>query len=114
MGVYCEIHPFSMSDEKILNYAPSGIILSGGPESVIPTFTPRAPDIVFALGCPVLGICYGMQIMAQQLGGTVDAGERREFGYAQVAIRDPSLLLEGIEDHLTEDDLSLLDVWMSH
>lgn len=114
IGVYCEIHPYSMSNEDILQFAPAGIILSGGPESVIGSFTPRVPEVVFALGCPVLGICYGMQAMAAQLGGRVEPGQVREFGYAQVAMRNPSLLLEGIEDHLTDDGLSLLDVWMSH
>lgn len=114
IGVYCEIHPFSISHNEIVSFAPSGIILSGGPESVTGPYTPRAPESVFTLGCPVLGICYGMQTMAQQLGGKVDPGIKREFGYAQVAIPEPSLLLEEIEDHLTDDGLSLLDVWMSH
>jgi len=114
LGVYCEIHSYAISDNDILAFAPSGVILSGGPESVIGVATPSAPEVVFVLGCPVLGICYGMQTMAQQLGGAVDTGAKREFGYAQVAVREPSRLLEGIEDHLTEDELSLLDVWMSH
>lgn len=114
IGVYCEIHPVSMKQEDILHFNPAGIILTGGPETVTASFTPRAPQIVFALGCPVLGICYGMQTMAIQLGGKVDPGTKREFGYAQVALREPSHLLEGIEDHLTDDGLSLLDVWMSH
>ncbi|MBX3710176.1 MAG: glutamine-hydrolyzing GMP synthase [Gammaproteobacteria bacterium] len=114
IGVYCEIYPYSISDNDIIALAPSGIILSGGPESVMGALTPRAPDSVFTQGCPVLGICYGMQTMAQQLGGKVDPGSKREFGYAQVAIQGSSLLLEGIEDHLTDDGLSLLDVWMSH
>lgn len=114
IGVYCEIHPFTMSSEDMVAFAPSGLILSGGPESVNGHYTPRAPEVTFSLGCPVLGICYGMQTMAQQLGGKVESGEKREFGYAQVALRDTSHLLQGIEDHLTEDGLSLLDVWMSH
>jgi GMP synthase (glutamine-hydrolysing) len=114
IGVYCEIHPYSMTETEIVNFAPAGIILSGGPESVTGSFTPRAPELVFAMGKPVLGICYGMQTMALQLGGKVDPGKKREFGYAQVAIREPSSLLKGIEDHLTDDNLSLLDVWMSH
>lgn len=113
MGVYCEIYPFSISGEDILQLAPSGIILSGGPESVTTAFTPRAPEQIFTLGCPILGICYGMQTMAQQLGGQVDPGEKREFGYARVGITKPSLLLEGIEDQLTEKG-AWLDVWMSH
>jgi GMP synthase (glutamine-hydrolysing) len=114
IGVYCEIFPYTMSNEAILSFAPSGVILSGGPESVTGSITPRVPDIIFALGKPVLGICYGMQAMAHQLGGNVEPGDKREFGYAQVAIRDTSMLLQGIEDHLTDDGLSLLDVWMSH
>jgi GMP synthase (glutamine-hydrolysing) len=114
IGVYCEIHPITMANEDILQFNPAGIILSGGPESVRAEDTPRAPDIVFALGCPVLGICYGMQTMALQLGGKVEPGVKREFGYAQVALRQSSRLLDGIEDHTTDDGLSLLDVWMSH
>lgn len=114
IGVYCEIHPFSMSDKAIIDFAPSGIILSGGPESVTGSDTPRAPESVFTIGCPVMGICYGMQTMAAQLGGKVHPGHKREFGYAQVVIPVVSTLLQGIEDHLTDDGLGLLDVWMSH
>ncbi|VVC76296.1 GMP synthase [glutamine-hydrolyzing] [Aquicella siphonis] len=114
IGVYCEIRSFTLTSGELTDFAPSGIILSGGPESVRGDYTPRAPEGVFTQGCPVLGICYGMQTMAQQLGGKVDPGVKREFGYAQVALREPSRLLEGIEDHLTDDGLSLLDVWMSH
>lgn len=114
IGVYCEIYPFNMSDEAIRQFAPRGIILSGGPESVRENTTPRAPEIIFKLGCPVLGICYGMQTMAVQLGGKVDSGAKREFGYAQVVLQNPSLLLDGVEDRLTSDGFSLLDVWMSH
>jgi len=114
IGVYCEIHPYSISDKDIQEFSPSGVILSGGPESVTGSFTPRVPELIFTLGCPVLGICYGMQAMAQQLGGKVESGEKREFGFAQVAIREVSHLFEGVEDHLTNDGLSLLDVWMSH
>ncbi len=113
IGVYCEIRAYSISDKDINEFAPTGIILSGGPESVTGSFTPRAPELVFTLGCPVLGICYGMQTMAIQLGGSVASGEKREFGYAQVALTETSELLKGIEDHLT-DGQSLLDVWMSH
>lgn len=114
IGVYCEIHPYSMTDQAIKDFAPTGIILSGGPESVTLHNTPRAPETVFTLGCPVLGICYGMQTMAQQLGGHVLPGEKREFGYAQVASKGASSLLAGIEDHLTDQGETLLDVWMSH
>lgn len=114
IGVYCEVHAYSMSNEDIANFAPQGVILSGGPESVTGSFTPRVPDLIFNLGCPVLGICYGMQAMALQLGGQVAAGEKREFGYAQVAIPSASALLQQIEDHLGDDGVPLLDVWMSH
>lgn len=114
IGVYCEVHPFSITDKEIVEFSPSGIVLSGGPESVTGISTPRAPDILFTLRRPVLGICYGMQTMAQQLGGKVFSVEKREFGYAQVTKQASSPLLEGIEDHLSEDGKALLDVWMSH
>lgn len=114
IGVYCELHPYNMSVEGIRRFAPSGIILSGGPESVTEETTARAPQIVFELGCPVLGICYGMQTMAAQLGGNVAAGKKREFGYAKVEIINPLKLFFEIKDHLSETGLSSLDVWMSH
>ncbi|BCX81020.1 GMP synthase (glutamine-hydrolysing) [Methylomarinovum caldicuralii] len=114
LGVYCEIHPFDWTEAQIRNFAPRGIILSGGPRTVTADFTPRAPQVVFELGVPVLGICYGMQTMAAQLGGRVEPALKREFGYAQVRIRGHSRLLEGIEDHTTPDGEALLDVWMSH
>src|SRR3990167_2063394 len=114
IGVYCEIHSPTMADQAIKQFAPAGIILSGGPETVTAKFTSRAPEIVFTLGCPLLGICYGMQTMAQQLGGKVALGDKREFGYAAVKIVESFQLLEEIDDHLTEDGISLLDVWMSH
>lgn len=113
-GVYSEIRAFDMSEEEIREYQPKGIILAGGPESVTGSDTPRAPQIVFELGVPVLGICYGMQTMAEQLGGKVDSSELREFGYAQVSITEPCSLLEGIEDHVANNGVLLLDVWMSH
>ena len=114
IGVYCEIHPFHMTEERIKAFNPSGIILSGGPESVIETETVRAPEIVFQLGCPVLGICYGLQTMAVQLGGKVEQGVHREFGYAKVKLKNRSPLLDGIEDHVDQDTTSSIDVWMSH
>ncbi|MBI3561855.1 MAG: glutamine-hydrolyzing GMP synthase [Gammaproteobacteria bacterium] len=113
-GVYCELHGFDMSAAAIRAFAPKGIILSGGPESVTQASTPRAADIVFELEVPVLGICYGMQTMAAQLGGTVETSTRREFGYAQVRARGHSKLLRGIEDHTSAEGYGLLDVWMSH
>ncbi|MCH2553407.1 MAG: gamma-glutamyl-gamma-aminobutyrate hydrolase family protein, partial [Alcanivorax sp.] len=80
IGVYCEIRAFDATAEDIAEFDPKGIILSGGPESVTAAETPRAPQAAFEQGVPVLGICYGMQTMAEQLGGTVGAGEKHEFG----------------------------------
>ncbi|MFZ2727245.1 MAG: glutamine-hydrolyzing GMP synthase [Methylococcaceae bacterium] len=114
IGVYCEIYSCACSDEEIINFKPKGIILSGGPETVTESDTPRAPQAVFDLGVPVLGICYGMQTMTQQLGGIVESSNHREFGYAQVRARGHSKLLQGIEDHLSAEGFGLLDVWMSH
>ena len=113
-GVYCEIHPWDVSDREVREFAPRGVILSGGPESVTVADAPRAPPVVFTLGVPVLGICYGMQTMAQQLGGQVTASSEREFGYAEVALTAPCRLLEGIEDRRDGSGRSVLDVWMSH
>ncbi len=114
IGVYCELYPYDMSEEAIKEFNPQGIILSGGPESVTEATTPRAADIVFNYGVPVLGICYGMQTMAAQLGGKVSSSTEREFGYAQVKHEGVSELLKGIEDHANENGDGLLDVWMSH
>lgn len=114
IGVYCEIYSCECSDDDIKHFAPNGIILSGGPETVTSTDTPRTPQIVFDLGIPVLGICYGMQTMAEQLGGKVESSSHREFGYAQIRARGHSKLLLGIEDHLSPEGYGLLDVWMSH
>jgi GMP synthase (glutamine-hydrolysing) len=114
IGVYCEIYSCECSSEEIKQFSPKGIILSGGPESVTEGNTPRAPQIVFELGIPVLGICYGMQTMTQQLGGSVETSNHREFGYAQIRARGHSNLLTGIEDHLSSEGFGLLDVWMSH
>ncbi|NVJ50687.1 MAG: glutamine-hydrolyzing GMP synthase [Gammaproteobacteria bacterium] len=114
IGVYCELYPFDLSEEAIREFDPHGIILSGGPESVTEATTPRAADVVFNLGVPVLGICYGMQTMAAQLGGEVSGSTEREFGYAQVKHVGDSELFKGIEDHANEDGEGLLDVWMSH
>jgi len=114
LGVFCEIHPFDWDETSIRAFNPRGIVLSGGPRTVTEDFTPRAPRLVFELGVPVLGICYGMQTMAAQLGGRVESSLTREFGYAQVRIKGHSHLLEGIEDHTTPEGAALLDVWMSH
>ena len=113
-GVYCELHPHDVSNEFVRSFAPKGIILSGGPASVVVDGTPRSPQAVFELGVPVLGICYGMQTMAAQLGGGVENGLIREFGYAEVRARGHSRLLEGIEDRRNAEGHGLLDVWMSH
>ena len=113
-GVYCELHPYDVSDQFIRDFAPNGIILSGGPASVIEDETPRAPAAVFELGVPVLGICYGMQTMAAQLGGAVENGLVREFGYAEIRARGHSELLRDIQDRINAEGHGLLDVWMSH
>ncbi|OGS97347.1 MAG: glutamine-hydrolyzing GMP synthase [Gallionellales bacterium RIFCSPLOWO2_02_FULL_57_47] len=112
--VYCELHPWDVGDEFIREYNPSGIILSGGPNSVTEGDTPRASQIVFELGVPVLGICYGMQTMAAQLGGKVESGKVREFGYAEIRAQGHSALLRGIQDRTNEQGHGLIDVWMSH
>ena len=114
MGVYCELHPFDVSDAFIEEFAAKGIILSGGPNSVTEASTPRAPEAVFTQGTPVLGICYGMQTMAAQLGGAVENGAVREFGYAEVRARGHSRLLKDIQDRANNEGHGLLDVWMSH
>jgi len=114
IGVYCEIHPWDCDENYIRDFKPRGIILSGGPETVTEADTPRAPQIVFELGRPVLGICYGMQTMAEQLGGKVEPAAHREFGYAQVRARGHSVLLRNIQDHASPEGHGLLDVWMSH
>jgi GMP synthase (glutamine-hydrolysing) len=113
-GVYCELHPYDVSENFIREFDPRGVILSGGPASVIENETPRAPKIVFDLGVPVLGICYGMQTMAAQLGGSVENGLVREFGYAEIRARGHSELLRDIQDRINEVGHGLLDVWMSH
>ncbi|MCX7169669.1 MAG: glutamine-hydrolyzing GMP synthase [Proteobacteria bacterium] len=112
--VYCELHPNDVSDDFVRDFQPQGIILSGGPNSVYDEETPRAPQAVFELGVPVLGICYGMQTMAAQLGGKVENAQKREFGYAEIRARGHSRLLEGIQDRVNPQGHGLLDVWMSH
>ena len=114
IGVYCELRECDMSEQAIRDFAPKAIILSGGPESVTSNSTPRAPEVVFELGCPVLGICYGLQTMATQLGGKVEASDTCEFGYAKVQVIKSCPLLDGIEDHVNKDGKPELDVWMSH
>ena len=114
IGVYCEIHPWDMAEADIAAFKPRGILLAGDPESVTQPGSPRAPEIVFGMGVPVLGICYGMQTMAEQLGGKVEGSAEQEFGYARVDIVGKSDFLSGIEDHIDDDGLLSLDVWMSH
>ena len=113
-SVYCEIHPADVGDDFVRAYAPKGIVLSGSHMSAYEESTDRAPKAVFELGVPVLGICYGMQTMAQQLGGKVEGGHTREFGYAEVRARGHTRLLDGIEDRRNEEGHGLLNVWMSH
>jgi len=112
--VYCEIHPCDVPDAFVREFAPKGVILSGSHMSTYEESTLKAPKAVFELGVPVLGICYGMQTMAQQLGGKVEAGKVREFGYAEVRARGHTKLLEGIEDSRSSEGHGMLKVWMSH
>ena len=112
--VYCEIHPWDVSDAFVRSFGAKGVILSGSHLSAYDEATAKAPQAVFELGVPVLGICYGMQTMAQQLGGKVEPGNVREFGYAEVRARGHTKLLDAIEDTRTPDGHGLLKVWMSH
>jgi GMP synthase (glutamine-hydrolysing) len=112
--VYCELHPFDITDAFVREFEPTGIILSGGPSSVTEDETPRAPQAVFELGVPVLGICYGMQTMAAQLGGVVENSKVREFGYAELRAQGHSALLKDLQDRSNAEGHGLLDVWMSH
>ncbi|MEH6585469.1 MAG: glutamine-hydrolyzing GMP synthase [Halioglobus sp.] len=114
VGVYSEIRAFDMSEDEIREYNPRGIILSGGPESVAAADSPRVPGLVFELGVPVLGICYGMQAMAEQFGGKVAGSNVSEFGYAQITQVGNGGLLHDIRDHINDHGKGLLDVWMSH
>jgi len=112
--VYCEIHPCDVSNEFVRNFGADGVILSGSHASVYEDETDFAPQATFELGVPVLGICYGMQTMAQQLGGKVEAGHKREFGYAEIRARGHSALFKDLQDRSNADGHGLLDVWMSH
>ena len=113
-GVYCEIFPYDVDEVHIKDFAAKGYILSGGPESVTEVDTPKVSQMVFDSGMPVLGICYGMQTMAAQLGGEVETSLHHEYGYAQIRARGHSSLLRDIEDHTSAEGYGLLDVWMSH
>ncbi|MCX7893867.1 MAG: glutamine-hydrolyzing GMP synthase, partial [Burkholderiales bacterium] len=112
--VYCEIHPCDVSGDFVRGFGAKGVILSGSHMSAYEEATDKAPQAVFELGVPVLGICYGMQTMAQQLGGKVEPGKVREFGYAEVRARGHTRLLDGIEDFRTPEGHGMLKVWMSH
>jgi GMP synthase (glutamine-hydrolysing) len=112
--VYCEIHPCDVSNDFVKSFGADGIILSGSHASVYEAETDSAPQAVFELGVPVLGICYGMQTMAQQLGGKVEAGTKREFGYAEIRARGHSALFKDIQDRTNTEGHGLIDVWMSH
>ncbi|MFT5450256.1 MAG: GMP synthase (glutamine-hydrolyzing), partial [Gammaproteobacteria bacterium] len=113
-GVYCEIYPWDVEFERIREFAARGFILSGGPESTLDDDKPEVPMALFDLGLPILGICYGMQAMAQQLGGKVENVGKSEFGYARVRARGHTALLRDIQDEVNDQGHGLLDVWMSH
>jgi len=114
LGVFSEIRAWDMTAEEIKEFNPKAIVLAGGPESVHEANSPRAAEEIFTMGLPVLGICYGMQTMAEQLGGKVEGSDVREFGYAQIKAEGQSALLKDISDHVDHDGAALLDVWMSH
>ena len=114
IGIYCELIPYDVNVYFIKNFGASGIILSGGPDTVIKERSARAPKIVFDLNVPILGICYGMQTMAVQLGGNAKSAKKSEFGFAKIRARNHSKLLTGIVDEVNSKGHSLLDVWMSH
>ena len=114
IGVYCEIYAWDVTEADIRGFEPSGIILSGGPESVTEQDSPRASDVVFELDLPVLGICYGMQTMAAQMGGAVEGSDTSEFGYAEIQSITEDRLFSGLADRTDEKGRGILDVWMSH
>ncbi len=114
LGVYSEVYAWDVDPAEIIKFAPRAVILSGGPDSVYDAQGPAAPAVVFKLNRPVLGICYGMQTMAAQLGGAVESSTHREFGAAQVRTTGASRLLDGLEDIRDSQGRALLDVWMSH
>jgi GMP synthase (glutamine-hydrolysing) len=114
IGVYCEIYAWDVTEADIRAFEPSGIILSGGPESVTEQDSPRASHVVFELDLPVLGICYGMQTMAAQMGGAVEGSDTSEFGYAEIQSITEDRLFSGLADRTDEKGRGILDVWMSH
>ena len=114
IGVYCEIYAWDVTETDIRGFNASGIILSGGPESVTEQDSPRAANVVFELDLPVLGICYGMQTMAAQMGGAVEGSDTSEFGYAEIQSVTEDRLFSGLADRTDENGQGILDVWMSH
>ena len=114
LGVYCEIWDYGVDEKYLKKFAPQGMIFSGGPESVHASASPKAPEFLYDFGVPILGICYGMQAMADQFGGKVAGSDKSEFGFAQVEVTGPNQLLSGIEDRFVDNGNSQLDVWMSH
>jgi len=114
IGVYCELVPYDVNPHFIENFNPSGIILSGGPDTVSEIDSARAPNIIFDLDIPILGICYGMQTIAIQLGGEARSAKKAEFGFAKIRARNHSKLLTDINDETNSEGQGLLDVWMSH
>ncbi len=114
LNVYCEILPFDADISRIKAFKPAGVVLSGGPATVTEADTPRANQEIFDLDCPVLGICYGMQTMAAQLGGEVETSKQREYGFSEIRSISTSPLIEGLYDRLDADGTGLLQVWMSH
>jgi len=113
-GVYCEIWDYEVSQETFDQFAPQGIIFSGSPESANQDYSPRPPAFLYEAGLPILGICYGMQTMAEEFGGRVEESSKSEFGFAQVDVVAENELLKGIEDHVLDSGMAQLDVWMSH
>jgi len=114
LNVYCEILPFDADISRIKAFRPAGVVLSGGPATVTESDTPRADQEVFNLDCPILGICYGMQTMAAQLGGKVEAAKQREYGFAEIRLTSTNPLIDGLHDRLDSDGTGVLKVWMSH
>jgi len=114
LNVYCEILPFDADISRIKAFKPAGVVLSGGPATVTEADTPRANQEIFDLDCPVLGICYGMQTMAAQLGGEVETSKQREYGFSEIRSISTSPLIDGLHDRLDADGTGLLQVWMSH
>ena len=114
LGVYCEIWDYEVDEKYLKEFAPQGMIFSGGPESVHASESPKAPEFLYEFGVPILGICYGMQTMAEQFGGKVASSEKSEFGFAHVEVTGSNKLLSGIEDRFIDNRNPQLDVWMSH